>query len=245
MSRADGFWTAAAGAPLVVLTDFDFTISSVDVGELIARRLAPPSRETVDRFRRKEIGTRLYWLDSMNRVDAAQALALADSVSIDPHFADFAEWCRREGIPLAVVSDGFWYYIQHILTREGLGDLPVFSNEMPRRGVLEFPHGNPACDRCGCCKADVARRLHQDGSRVVYVGDGVSDLYAAGFADWVFAKEALARHMADHGSPYFELGGFDDVHRTLREHLEAFRSGTMERQARLGPHPFCRFESPR
>lgn len=241
MSRIGEFWSDAAGAPLAVLTDFDFTISAVDVGDLITDTFSPPSAETMALYRAKQIGTRLYWWDSMARVDPVRAADLAATIGIDPHFHEFVDWCRSEGIPVAVVSDGFWFYISRVLSREGLDFLPVFCNEMVETGRLEFPHGNPVCDRCGCCKAGVARRLRLAGTRVVYCGDGVSDLYASSFADWVFAKGRLAQYLQKNGSPFFPLTGFDAVQERLSAGLDGFRAGTAPGRATLAVHEFCRF----
>lgn len=236
------FWSDAGNASLVILTDFDFTVSQVDVGDLICLELAPPSEETLRRFQAKEIGTRLFWLDSIARADPAQAEALAATVPIDRHFKAFTAWCKSEGIPLAVVSDGFGFYIRRILSREGLGHLPVFCNEMPAPGRLEFPNANPVCDRCSCCKAQVTRRVREGGSRIIYIGDGVSDLYAAGFADWIFAKDRLARFMAERGAPYYPLDSFASVNGTIMENLQDFREGRAPRQSTLRPDSLCKFE---
>lgn len=235
------FWNRALGAPLVILTDFDYTISVVDVGDLICDTLAPYPLPLLERYARGEAGTRELWMASFARVDRDEAAALADQVAIDPGFHAFAAWAEREGIPLAVVSDGFTLYIDRILGREGLGHLPVFANRYVERGRLEWPNANPACDRCGCCKAGVVRRLKEAGARVVYIGDGYSDIYGASFADWVFAKSSLARYLERHGSPYFPLTGFADALAVLQQHLPRFRDGTMERRSTLRPHAQCRF----
>ncbi|HWI64818.1 MAG TPA: MtnX-like HAD-IB family phosphatase [Symbiobacteriaceae bacterium] len=241
MSRIGDFWSGATGAPLVVLSDFDFTISQVDVGDLITDTLCPPSPETVRAVQAGEAGSKVWWRDSMARADMARAAELADGVAIDPHFPAFAAWCRSLGIPLAVVSDGFWYYISRILGREGLGHLPVFCNEMPGPGQLAFPHANPACDRCGCCKAGVARRLHESGARIVYVGDGTSDMYASAFVDWVFAKGSLARFLSERGTPFFAFDSFAEVHGRLASGLDEFRAGTASGRVTLTPSLHCRF----
>lgn len=239
--RIGTFWSDAEQAPLIVFTDFDFTISQVDVGDLVTDTLAPPSPETLRRFANKEIGTRLYWLDSIVRADIARAERLADTVAIDPHFPAFAAWCKANGIPLAIVSDGFWFYIRRILRREGLEHLPVFCNEMNSPGAPVFPHANPACDFCGCCKAGVVRRAREMGARLVYVGDGVSDMYGSALADWVFAKARLARHLSENGVPFFPFESFADVHRTLASDLDAFRRGTAPGRSEMTPDPRCRF----
>lgn len=237
----EGFWARALGAPLVVLTDFDFTISQVDVGDLICETLAPYPPGPLARFARGEIGIRPLWMESFARVEASEAAALADQVASDPGFPAFAAWAGTEGIPLAVVSDGFTLYIDRILGREGLGHLPVFANRYVAKGELEWPHGNPACDHCGCCKAAVARRLKESGSHIVYVGDGMTDLYASAFADWVFAKAGLACYMREQGAPFFPFTGFADALSVLRENLDRFRNGTMAPRNTLRPHPRCRF----
>ena len=133
------------------------------------------------------------------------------------------------------------FYIERILGREGLHSLPIFCNEMPATGTLHFPHGSAACDICGCCKAQVARRVQAMGARVIYIGDGVSDLYGSGFADWVFAKARLEQHLAENGSPYYPLTGFAAVQEALQADLEGFRTGRAARRATLGPNSKCRF----
>ncbi len=238
------FWPRALGAPLVLLTDFDFTISVVDVGDLICDTLAPYPADVLVRYARGECGSRELWMASFAHVDADAAAALADRVEIDPGFRDLVAWAEREGIPLAVVSDGFTLYIDRILGREGLGHLPVFANRYVAPGRLEWPYGNPACDLCGCCKAAVVRRLKQSGSHVVYFGDGSGDVYGASLADWVFAKSTLARFMEAQGSPYFRFTGFAGALAVLQANLDRFRDGTMQPRTTLRPHPRCRFAEP-
>lgn len=46
----DAFWAAVREAPLVVLTDFDYTLSEVDVGDLVTEQLCMPPQETLRRF---------------------------------------------------------------------------------------------------------------------------------------------------------------------------------------------------
>lgn len=238
--RIQEFWASVADAPVVVLTDFDNTVTQQDVSDVILQHLAPPSPEILRRLATREAGTRALWMENMARVPLEKAKALALTVPVDPHFRDFVRWCREQQIPLAILSDGFWYYIRCILEREGLEDLPVFSNDMPESGVLSFPYGNPACDLCGCCKPMVVKRVREAGARVIYVGDGFSDLYASGFADWIFAKSTLALHVRRQGSPYYPLESFAGVHRVLAEHLEEFRRGTAPRRSTMTPDPRCR-----
>jgi hypothetical protein len=50
---------------------------------------------------------------------------------------------------------------------------------------------------------------------VIFIGDGFSDLYAAGHADIVFAKDHLATLCADRGWPFLEWRTFADIQAQL------------------------------
>ena len=235
------FWNRALGAPLVILTDFDYTISVVDVGDLICDTLAPYPRPLLARYARGEAGTRELWLASFAHVDRDEAVALADQVAIDPGFHAFVAWAEREGIPLAVVSDGFTLYIDRILGREGLGHLPVFANRYVERGRLEWPNANPACDLCGCCKAAVVRRL--------------KEVRRPGGLHRRRVQRRLRRQLRRLGLCQEQPGPVPGaarlavlpVHRLRRRPGRAaaaparFRDGTMERRSTLRPHARCRF----
>lgn len=220
------------GAPLVVLTDFDATISLVDVGDRMVEELAPLPPDALENG---PITPRQFWELTVPRLATRQTelAALIDSVSIDPTFIDFVRFCEQEAIPIAVVSDGWRFYVEPILERYGLSHLTVYCNEMQPDGTLIWPNGNPACDRCGCCKPTIVRGTKAQGSRVVYIGDGTSDFYAAVYADWVFARSTLERHARSQGSPCFSFPDFKYVQATLAANLEAFRDGTMGAKSRV------------
>ena len=55
----------------------------------------------------------------------------------------------------------------------------------------EFPNAGRGCGRCGNCKGAHARRVREEGFRVVMVGDGFSDRCAARVADHVIARGDL------------------------------------------------------
>lgn len=220
---------------MIVLVDFDATISTIDVGDEVIARLAPLSAAAISKLRAGQLTSRQVWEDSIPRVFGRdrEIEALTTAVQIDPAFHSFLAFCRRESIPVAVLSDGFKFYIERILTRYGLGDLTVFCNEMDETGRLIWPNSNSACDRCGCCKPTVVRRAKDAGSHVVYVGDGTSDFYAAVYADWVFARSTLERYIKAQGSPYFPFPDFAFVQSTLADHLASFRDGSMGGRARV------------
>ena len=140
---------------------------------------------------------------------------------MDPTFAAFAAWLHERKIPLTVVSDGSSFHIEPMLAAIGLTGLPVITNELRfgsnrRFAALEFPNAHPECVGCGTCKMlAVTNAQASAGGPVAFIGDGVSDRFAARYADVVFAKRELPEICRSAGVDYRPWETFDDVRESL------------------------------
>jgi 2-hydroxy-3-keto-5-methylthiopentenyl-1-phosphate phosphatase len=208
-----------------VIVDFDGTICVHDVGvELVERFGADPSRSgplaEIDRaFDAGEIGLRdvlLAEAASLGGSDRELVAFALDHCPLDPTFAPFAAWVAAEGLPLAVVSDGFGLHVRPLLEAAGLAHLPVITNDW-ESGRLVLPAAHPICVGCGTCKKLAVEQARQTYGRVVFVGDGVSDRFGARYADVTFAKNELAGHCRRESIPFLLYETFDDVRRALEE----------------------------
>jgi hypothetical protein len=64
---------------------------------------------------------------------------------------------------------------------------------------------------------------HQAAGRaVVFIGDGESDRYAAGYSDVVFAKRALVKLCLENGWPFRRWTEFSEIDAWLADLLDAF-----------------------
>jgi hypothetical protein len=82
-----------------------------------------------------------------------------------------------------------------------------------RRASIAFPNGHPTCLICGTCKRNRVLAHQAAGRAVVFIGDGESDRYAAGYADVVWAKRSLVRICTEAGWPFrlwSDFRGIDD-----------------------------------
>jgi 2-hydroxy-3-keto-5-methylthiopentenyl-1-phosphate phosphatase len=215
-------------APVVVLVDFDGTIARSDVSDEVMRRYAsleawaPLESAYLD----GSIGSRtlLTKQAALLHGDTAAISAIGEDQELDPHFIPFVSFLAERSIGIEVVSDGFGFFVRPALARLGLGDLPVFTarTSFPPGGVdIAFPAGHPICRVCGTCKRERILVHRAAGRLVVFVGDGFSDLYAAGYADVVFAKDHLAELCADRGWPYHPWSTFAEIQATLADLLAA------------------------
>ncbi|MER3418174.1 MAG: hypothetical protein C4343_03505, partial [Chloroflexota bacterium] len=144
----------------------------------------------------------------------------------DPAFTDVVARARAVGAAVEVVSDGFGFYVRPNLERLGVGDVTVVTNDVVWRAgrpEMVFPNGHPECFVCGTCKRRRVLAHQAVGRRVVFVGDGHSDRYAAGHADIVFAKGALVDLCEAAGWAYRPWQTLVDVDAWLATTIEAWR----------------------
>jgi 2-hydroxy-3-keto-5-methylthiopentenyl-1-phosphate phosphatase len=207
-----------------VLVDFDGTACASDVAELLLKVFGDPSwPEYDDAVDRHEIGLREAALIQDGLLDATAGELVAYAVEhcpMDPTFPPFAAWLTASGVPLALVSDGFGFYIRPILEAAGLGALTVFANEQVwgpdgHPAGMRFPNGHEVCVGCGTCKMNAVLRYREAHGPVAFVGDGQSDRYGALYADMTFAKGELVDLCLRDGVPFVPWNDFDQVRRAL------------------------------
>lgn len=205
-----------------VLVDFDGTASVVDVTQQLLIAFGDPSwPDYDDALDSGEIGLREA-IQAQDRMldadrDTLVSFALAQG-ALDPTFAPFVRWCESNLLGVAIVSDGFAFYIEPILEAAGLGHVTVITNEQrwlnDRPDGLRFVNAHPSCVGCGTCKMQAVLR-YREGGPVAFVGEGRTDRYGALYADITFAKLGLVEYCRADGVPFVPWNDFDDVRRTL------------------------------
>ncbi len=211
------------GLPTIVICDFDGTVSKRDIGHEVLKHFSGSRWVEIDRaYCSGKIGS----LDAYSliasfikiRQDALESF-LSGFEGVDPSFPGFYRFCREQGMDLKIVSDGLDYYIRNILRRENLADIEFYANglEFGEGGSIRitFPFSNPECGKCGTCKSGILSALKHSYGRILYVGDGHSDVCPANLADLVFGKEILYRKCLSNGKSCIKYSDFGQV----REYL--------------------------
>jgi len=238
---------ANTAAGPVVFTDFDGTITQLDVTDVILAQLAHPSWQEVEQeWTRGLIGSRECLERQIALVDtsAGELDALIDAVPVDPAFAAFYRFTRKRGIPLYVLSEGFDYVIARILKRAGMNGpvrngLQIFSSGLRlegRRLIPSFPHSAQPCEHgCATCKAALLRRFGKGKHPVIFVGDGLSDRFAVDEADVVFAKRQLLAYCREHGKTCHPFDTFAEVEQAIARLLPAIKTRASASSVPLKP----------
>ena len=207
---------------VAVLSDFDGTITTTDVAEVLLARFAPGAWEDIERLHRaRAIGTRETMARQFALVNAGRE-ELVDyarsTAQMDRGVPGFLRFCRDRAIHFEIVSEGLDFYLDELMKMWDL-NVPVRTNHAvfeDGRVRIEYPFADPSCTLCGTCKLDRLFELRVAGYRVVYIGDGDSDLCPAVEADAVFAKDRLAELCEAEGIPYHRFHEFAQIEREMR-----------------------------
>jgi 2,3-diketo-5-methylthio-1-phosphopentane phosphatase len=231
-----------------VFLDFDGTVSCADVVDAILERFASPAWLRVEEeWRAGRIGSRECLRRQVALVSATQAEvdAVIDGIGIDEGFGALLDACGAWGVPLHIISDGFDYAVRRLLRRmpaaahAALDTVEVRASHLEPAGpgawrtAFLYPE-EPCVHGCATCKPAMMQALTPAGGTTVFVGDGLSDRYAAAAADLVFAKDKLASYCAERSIAHVSFRTLADVAADLNER---FRSGVPLRRpkaARVG-----------
>lgn len=205
--------------------DFDNTIATIDVCEGLVKSFCKPGwQELNKKWEEKELSTvecARQTFKMFKTCEPKDFLTFADKAELDPYFSEFAAYCEKEQFPIVILSDGYDYYIEHLLKREGL-ELTYYANKLIFEPELDIdaPFRSEACGSCGVCKLELMRKLSKPSFATIYIGDGYSDFCAALSADIVFAKAALYEHCLEKGKEAHFFTDFSDILAAIRRLTE-------------------------
>jgi 2,3-diketo-5-methylthio-1-phosphopentane phosphatase len=207
---------------IVVLSDFDGTITPTQTMDFLYQRFAGCGLKYARKWERGEISTAeeiraTFKTVTATRKEMEQALV---KIKIDPGFHAFYSFAIEKGYRLAILSDGLEWYIKLILEANGVTGIPIYANriQFKKQGFrFEFPWQHEDHPLRGVSKAHIARRYRKNGAQIVYIGDGKSDTDVIHSADLVYAKGWLALHCIEQRISAIEFSTWHDLLDKWRE----------------------------
>jgi 2,3-diketo-5-methylthio-1-phosphopentane phosphatase len=204
---------------LIVLCDFDGTITTIDTAEFILARFAQGNWRLFERqfengkITLEECLTRQF---SLVRASEKQILEeLKGVVTFRLDFRKLAECCKENHIPLIIVSAGLDFVIQHFLKLNHCQDLvEVYAAKTAfSANGIRFTFPTLFYKSSDNFKHDIVKHYESQGRKVVYIGDGLADYNPAKDANYSFAIEGskLARLCKSHGIPCKNITDFHKV----------------------------------
>ncbi len=203
----------------VVLSDFDGTIVSIDTAEFVLAKFAQGDWKLVEeQFESWKITFEECMRRQFSMIKILERIILQELDQIAsprPHFEELVHYCSARRFPVIVVSGGLDFWIRHFLEQRGL--LELVEVHAPKAkctsdGItLTFP--KLLDEKSSNFKDDLVRYYKRQGSKVLYIGNGLADYPAAKNADFSFAIRGskLAQHCKKGRVPHKEINDFREV----------------------------------
>lgn len=213
---------------LAIFCDFDETITATNVTDAVLEKFADPLWRAIQAdWVAGKMSAREVLQKQMPLITARsrELDAFIDTVEVDPFFRNFLRLCAKNNDSVSILSDGFDYWIERILRREGsrldgaIDQIKIFSCSLRLDGgrvAISFPFFPQGCIHgCATCKPALFDRLRAGAEKTIVIGDGVSDILLADKADLVLAKSALGKFCRQKGIHCRRFKDFRDVIRII------------------------------
>ena len=224
-----------------VLCDFDDTTAVENVAALLLDHFGEDETSNTLRgqYLDKMVTFREYQEQAFRTTgagrEAMQAL-VKEKATLRPYFKELWRYCQSRSIPLAIVTVGLDFYVDALLEREGLQEVPRYAVKTRFTSqdiIFEYPYAwdgsgassREVCSAWGNCKCRLLTAYRRKGHSIFYVGDGRSDFCPASISDKVFGYSHLARLCREHQVPYTEFHDFQDVIHGLDRWLDHRQEG--------------------
>jgi len=205
----------------LVQCDFDGTITEEDASFFLLDAFAQGDwRQVLREYKEHrisvgEFNTRAF---AMVKADKSTLLgAIKGKVKMRAGLHDLVAYCSRRGFRFVIVSNGLEFYIKAMLKDIGLENLEVHAAQSsfhPEETEVQYigPDGNELDD--GLKEAYVKLFLNQ-GYRVIYIGNGDSDILPAKYAHHILARGELLAYCKKNNLKYKPFNDLADVVRAL------------------------------
>jgi 2-hydroxy-3-keto-5-methylthiopentenyl-1-phosphate phosphatase len=206
-----------------VQCDFDGTITKEDVSFLLLDTFADRKwREALKDYMagKMPVGTfnkKVFAMVKADRQTLTDFVLKSDRVKIRPGFNKLLDYCSRKNVKFVIVSNGLSFYIDIILENMGIKGIEVFAaqNQFSPEGMQVEYVGPDGSQMEAGFKEAYTELLVKRGYNVIYVGNGISDIYPAKWASNIFATGDLLKRCQEEKLECTPFNDLNDVVRGL------------------------------
>jgi 2-hydroxy-3-keto-5-methylthiopentenyl-1-phosphate phosphatase len=211
-----------------VQIDFDGTVTEEDVSFLLLDTYVGSAwRDHLDDYTSGRIpvgafNKRVFGMMKADEKTMTRLVLTSERVKIRPGFRELMEYCAGKGYKIVIVSNGLRFYIEAILENLGLAGtkgLEIYAarNEFYPGGVKVAYIGPEGNELEAGFKEAHTEMLIKRGYRVIYIGNGSSDIHPARLAKHVFATAQLLKRCRAEDLACIPFNDFFDVIKGLKD----------------------------
>lgn len=205
----------------IVQCDFDGTVTIEDVSYMLLDDFAGDNwRDSLEHYQKGEITVGQFNSEAFGMIKADEK-SLLDSIKgrirVRNGFRELVDCCQLKDYRFAIVSNGLTFYIKQVLQDVDHGGIEVFAADavFDPRGMRVQYVGPDGTTLDSDFKLAYVRFFQQAGYRVLYIGNGSSDVPPAIHSDYIFATDDLLERCQCTGQSCTAFGDFRDVVKVL------------------------------
>lgn len=183
----------------LVQCDFDGTVTESDISFLILDAFGRSDWEKLFKdYQQAKLSLGRFNTDAFSSVKADRDKLLElvrKGAKVRPGLLELVDCCRSRGFRFVIVSNGLRFYIDDIFRNLGLTDIETFAAETrfhPDGLKVQYvgPDGKVLDNDF---KLAYTNSFLEQGYRIIYLGDGSSDLAPARKSERIFATGSLLK----------------------------------------------------
>lgn len=202
---------------ILIQCDFDGTVTEEDISFLILDAFADGDwGKLLDQYKEDKISVGSFNTKAFVMVKEGEETLkkfIRKNFEIRDAFRDMVDYCQNKGFRLVIVSNGMEFYIKTILEEIGVGGIEVIAANACFGGDgIEASYISPRGEKLqDGFKEAYIRSFLDEGYRIIYIGNGVSDIPSAGLASHVFATGQLLEYYREENLEHTPFNDFTDV----------------------------------
>jgi len=206
----------------IVQSDFDGTITEEDVSFLLLDAFANSNwRPLLSEYRKNKISVNYFNAKAFGMIKADKPTLVnfaKKTMKIRPGFQQLVSYCQKRNFKFVIVSNGLDFYIDAILRDIGVDNIEVLAAKTQfTSGGLKVAYIGPDGSQLEEGFKEAYTRLFLDkGYRVIYLGNGISDISPASQAHYVFATGELLTYYNKVNANFTPFTDLNDIVQKLK-----------------------------
>ncbi|SHD76442.1 MtnX-like HAD-IB family phosphatase [Schnuerera ultunensis] len=213
---------------IIVLCDFDGTITTEDTNVKLFNKIG--DKDIIQKYREKyyngEIDIRTLSNNQFDSVKLSKESYLdfiLNEIKLQRGFKLFYTNLNKYKIPFVIVSGGYETGIRPFLNKHGFNDIPIYANKLIFNGdsvtaqYYDEEHF-PDLIRKDCYKdfkVEIVKKYRKKYDRIIFIGDGSTDINIADKVDYLFAKDYLRDYCIKNNIDHIDWEDFNDVNKWI------------------------------
>jgi len=203
-----------------IVTDFDGTITTKDIGNNLCLHFGTATEAKIEEAYAVKEDAMTWMRRHFGPIKVSKSefeKIILEIARIKDGFIKLVSYCRENGIPFEIASGGLDIYINPILEKNKVPQIPVYSfkGTLSEDGIfVDFPFKDTPLE---FFKASRVKYYKDRGFKTIFLGDGPSDFPAAKEADIVFATDRLEKICRQNNLPYEEFKDFNAALKILED----------------------------